>query len=216
MWRARSKAIHMKLYDGGRAPNPRRTRIFLAEKEIELPIEQVDLGAMQHKSAAYAAVNPLMRVPALVLGPQIALLREESRELGAGPDQEVGLGVDVVVVDPDHPEPDGRGHGGVHGASHGVRLSLPDNVRHAAPRNVWKAKSDPVTAAATAGARGSARRPRGSPDDLLRAGQHRRGHCKAESLRCLEVDDQLLAGSSAFEDPGGVHPRLVIGAGEAR
>ena len=57
----------MKLYDGGRAPNPRRTRIFLAEKDIELPIEQVDLGAMQHKSAAYAAVNPLMRVPALVL-----------------------------------------------------------------------------------------------------------------------------------------------------
>ena len=57
----------MKLYDGGRAPNPRRTRVFLAEKDIELPIEQVDLGAMQHKSAAYAAVNPLMRVPALVL-----------------------------------------------------------------------------------------------------------------------------------------------------
>ena len=57
----------MKLYDGGRAPNPRRTRIFLAEKGIKLPIEQVDLGAMQHKSAAYAAVNPLQRVPALVL-----------------------------------------------------------------------------------------------------------------------------------------------------
>ena len=57
----------MKLYDGGRAPNPRRTRIFLAEKGIKLPIEQVDLGAMQHKSAAYAAINPLQRVPALVL-----------------------------------------------------------------------------------------------------------------------------------------------------
>jgi glutathione S-transferase len=57
----------MKLYDGGRAPNPRRTRIFLAEKGIKLPIEPVDLGAMQHKSPAYAAVNPLMRVPALVL-----------------------------------------------------------------------------------------------------------------------------------------------------
>ncbi len=57
----------MKLYDGGRAPNPRRTRIFLAEKGITLPIEQVDLGAMQHKSADYAAVNPLQRVPALVL-----------------------------------------------------------------------------------------------------------------------------------------------------
>ena len=57
----------MKLYDGGRAPNPRRTRIFLAEKNISLPVEQVDLGALQHKSPAYAAVNPLMRVPALVL-----------------------------------------------------------------------------------------------------------------------------------------------------
>ena len=57
----------MKLYDGGRAPNPRRTRIFLAEKNIQLPMEQVDLGAMQHRSPAYAAVNPLMRVPALVL-----------------------------------------------------------------------------------------------------------------------------------------------------
>jgi glutathione S-transferase len=57
----------MKLYDGGRAPNPRRTRIFLAEKGIELPIEQVDLGHMEQKSPAYAAINPLMRVPALVL-----------------------------------------------------------------------------------------------------------------------------------------------------
>jgi len=57
----------MRLYDGGRAPNPRRTRIFLAEKGIKLPLEPVDLGAMQHKSPAYAAVNPLMRVPALVL-----------------------------------------------------------------------------------------------------------------------------------------------------
>jgi glutathione S-transferase len=57
----------MKLYDGGRAPNPRRTRIFLAEKGIKLPLEQVDLGALQQKSDAFATVNSLMRVPALVL-----------------------------------------------------------------------------------------------------------------------------------------------------
>src|SRR5260370_17086397 len=57
----------MKLYDGGRAPNPRRTRIFLAEKGITLPTEQVDLGAMAQMSPAYAAINPLKRVPALVL-----------------------------------------------------------------------------------------------------------------------------------------------------
>ena len=57
----------MKLYDGGRAPNPRRVRIFLAEKGISVPLEPVDLGSLQHKSAAYAAVNPMQRLPALVL-----------------------------------------------------------------------------------------------------------------------------------------------------
>jgi glutathione S-transferase len=57
----------MKLYDGGRAPNPRRVRIFLAEKGISVPTEQVDLGNLQQRTAAYAAINPLQRVPALVL-----------------------------------------------------------------------------------------------------------------------------------------------------
>jgi glutathione S-transferase len=57
----------MKLYDGGRAPNPRRVRIFLAEKGVTVPTEQVDLGAMQHKSAAFGAINPVQRVPVLVL-----------------------------------------------------------------------------------------------------------------------------------------------------
>jgi len=57
----------MKLYDGGRAPNPRRVRVYLAEKGISVPTEQVDLGAMAHRSPAYTAVNPLQRVPALVL-----------------------------------------------------------------------------------------------------------------------------------------------------
>ncbi len=57
----------MKLYDGGRAPNPRRVRVFLAEKGISIPTEQVDLGALAHKSQAFTAINPLQRVPALVL-----------------------------------------------------------------------------------------------------------------------------------------------------
>ena len=57
----------MKLYDGGRAPNPRRVRVYLAEKGIAVPMEQVDLGAMAQKSAAYTAINPLQRVPALEL-----------------------------------------------------------------------------------------------------------------------------------------------------
>jgi glutathione S-transferase len=57
----------MKLYDGGRAPNPRRVRIFLAEKGITVPIESVDLGKLEHRTDAFAAINPMQRVPALVL-----------------------------------------------------------------------------------------------------------------------------------------------------
>jgi glutathione S-transferase len=57
----------MKLYDGGRAPNPRRVKIFLAEKGLTVPIEQVDLGQLAHKKPEYTAINPLQRVPALEL-----------------------------------------------------------------------------------------------------------------------------------------------------
>ena len=57
----------MKLYDGGRAPNPRRVKVFLAEKGISVPVEQVDLGKMAHKSPQYTAINPLQRMPSLVL-----------------------------------------------------------------------------------------------------------------------------------------------------
>ncbi len=57
----------MKLYDGGRAPNPRRMRIFLAEKGIEVPLIPVDMAAMQHKSAEITALNPFQRLPILEL-----------------------------------------------------------------------------------------------------------------------------------------------------
>ena len=57
----------MKLYDGGRAPNPRRVRIFMAEKGIAIPSEQVDLGKLEQRSDAFTAINPMQRVPALVL-----------------------------------------------------------------------------------------------------------------------------------------------------
>jgi glutathione S-transferase len=57
----------MKLYDGGRAPNPRRVRIFLAEKGMSVPVEKIDLAQLEHKSAEFTALNPLQRVPVLVL-----------------------------------------------------------------------------------------------------------------------------------------------------
>lgn len=57
----------MKLYDSNRAPNPRRARIFLAEKGITVPTEQIDIMAMQQKTPEYTAINPLQRMPSLVL-----------------------------------------------------------------------------------------------------------------------------------------------------
>ena len=57
----------MKLYDGGRAPNPRRVRIFLAEKGIDVPLVPVDMGAMGHRSQEITERNPLQRLPVLEL-----------------------------------------------------------------------------------------------------------------------------------------------------
>jgi glutathione S-transferase len=57
----------MQLYDGGRVPNARRVRIFLAEKGITVPMTPVDLGKKDHKSEAFTKLNPLQRVPVLVL-----------------------------------------------------------------------------------------------------------------------------------------------------
>ena len=57
----------MKLYSASRAPNPRRVLIYLAEKGLSVPISEVDLGALEHRSDAFTALNPFQRTPALVL-----------------------------------------------------------------------------------------------------------------------------------------------------
>jgi len=57
----------MKLIDGGRAPNPRRVRIFLAEKGITIPTEQIDFMKRAHHTEAFRNINPMQRVPVLIL-----------------------------------------------------------------------------------------------------------------------------------------------------
>lgn len=58
----------MKLYDGGRAPNPRRVRIFYAEKGIPLPeLVPIDIGRKEHRTPEFTRINPLQRLPVLVL-----------------------------------------------------------------------------------------------------------------------------------------------------
>jgi glutathione S-transferase len=49
------------------APNPRRVRIFLAEKGIDLPETPVNLMKREHKSPEHRARNSLGQIPTLVL-----------------------------------------------------------------------------------------------------------------------------------------------------
>ncbi len=49
------------------APNPRRVRIFAAEKGIELPTQTVSIVAGEHKAPDYLAVNSRGQTPALKL-----------------------------------------------------------------------------------------------------------------------------------------------------
>ena len=58
----------MKLYGAPTpAPNPRRVRIFLAEKGIDLPETPVDLAKREHKCAGTPRPNSLGQVPTLEL-----------------------------------------------------------------------------------------------------------------------------------------------------
>ena len=49
------------------APNPRRVRIFLAEKGIDLPETNVDMMKREHKSPEFRAKNSMGQLPALEL-----------------------------------------------------------------------------------------------------------------------------------------------------
>jgi len=57
----------MKLYDSQTAPNPRRVRIFLAEKGVTVPTEQVDIASAANRQPEYRAKNPTGGVPVLEL-----------------------------------------------------------------------------------------------------------------------------------------------------
>jgi glutathione S-transferase len=57
----------MKLYDSKSAPNPRRVRIFAAEKGLTIPTVEVDLNAKENHTPEFRAKNPLGGVPMLEL-----------------------------------------------------------------------------------------------------------------------------------------------------
>lgn len=57
----------MKLYEFEAFPNPRRVRIFLAEKNIDVERVQVNVPEGEHRGEAFRAKNPWVTVPALEL-----------------------------------------------------------------------------------------------------------------------------------------------------
>jgi glutathione S-transferase len=61
------RRLPVKLYDNPTSKSARRVRIFLAEKGIEIPRENVDLNRGEQRSPAFLAKNPLGQVPVLEL-----------------------------------------------------------------------------------------------------------------------------------------------------
>jgi glutathione S-transferase len=57
----------MKIIETRQAPNPRRVRIYLAEKGISVPYEEVDLMKGALKTDEFTRMNRFQRVPILVL-----------------------------------------------------------------------------------------------------------------------------------------------------
>lgn len=57
----------MKLYDYPAGPNPRRVRIFLAEKGIDVPLVHTDILKREQKTPNFLAKNPIGSIPVLEL-----------------------------------------------------------------------------------------------------------------------------------------------------
>jgi len=57
----------MKIYEFTQAPNPRRVRVFLAEKGVNVPYQQVNIAAGENRSPEFLKINPLGGLPVLEL-----------------------------------------------------------------------------------------------------------------------------------------------------
>jgi glutathione S-transferase len=57
----------MKLYDFIGAPNPKRVRVYLAEKGLQIPMQQVNLLAGENRTPEFLAKNPMGGLPVLEL-----------------------------------------------------------------------------------------------------------------------------------------------------
>ncbi|MGY6627825.1 MAG: glutathione S-transferase family protein [Oceanicaulis sp.] len=56
----------MKFYDCATAPSPRRARMVIAEKRVDVERVEIDLRSGEHFSESFRAINPRCTVPVLV------------------------------------------------------------------------------------------------------------------------------------------------------
>ena len=57
----------MKIYDFVGAPNPKKLRVYLAEKGITIPCEQVNIVSGENRQPPFLKKNPLGGLPVLEL-----------------------------------------------------------------------------------------------------------------------------------------------------
>jgi glutathione S-transferase len=80
----------MRLYEAKMAPYPRRVKIYLAEKGVELERVEVDLHGRENRSAAFLNKNPSGKIPVLELDdgaflPESAAIMEYLEEIYPSP-----------------------------------------------------------------------------------------------------------------------------------
>ena len=107
----------MKFYNSVLGPNPHVVRMFMAEKGINIPTVNIDIGAGENRKEPYLSKNPMGTVPALELDDgsvvsEVTAICEYLEEkhptpalIGASPEERVKTRmwtrrVDLAIVEP--------------------------------------------------------------------------------------------------------------------
>lgn len=128
----------MRFYDCQTAPSPRRVRVFIAEKGMDIETVEIDMREGEQMGEAYRAINPNCTVPALVLDDGTAL------------NYTAGIRAYLEAVHPEPallgrtPEEKGRVADLVWQIEINGMLAIAEALRNSSPRMVDRALPGPV------------------------------------------------------------------------
>ncbi|RFP85774.1 glutathione S-transferase [Rhodobacteraceae bacterium 63075] len=127
----------MIFYDCTTAPNPRRARMFIAEKGLEIETREVSMVKGEQLSEAFRAINPRATIPVLVTDEGTALteniaiasyLEEIAPEpplMGTGPDERARVLMWNAIAESQGGQPIGEAFRNAHPAMKGRALPGP-------------------------------------------------------------------------------------------